>query len=94
MSVVAKELLENKEDLEKEIKELFQKIDLDGSNEIDKKEFREFMKKLYAKSGKKISNELIDKFIKNLDKDKSGTINLEEFRDYAIKILETLSQQK
>ena len=94
MSVVAKELLENKEDLEKEIKELFQQIDLDGSNEIDKKEFREFMKKLYGKSGKKINNELIDKFIKNLDKDKSGTINLEEFKDYAIKILKALSQQK
>ena len=94
MSVVAKELLNNSEELEEEIKELFQQIDVDGSNEIDKKEFREFMKKFYAKSGKKINNEMIDKFIKKLDKDKSGTINLDEFRDYAIKLLKTLSQKK
>ena len=46
MSIVAKELLENKDNLEKEIEELFQQIDVDGSNEIEKKEFREFMKKL------------------------------------------------
>ena len=94
MSIVAKELLENKDNLEKEIEELFQQIDVDGSNEIEKKEFREFMKKFYAKSGRKINNEIIDKFMKKLDKDKSGTINLEEFRDYAIKILKALSEKK
>ena len=92
MSEVAKEMLINQDELEEEIKELFQKIDTDHSNEIDRKEFRTFVKKLYEKNKKKISNELIDKFIKNLDKDKSGTLSLDEFREYAVKVLKTLSK--
>ena len=94
MSEVAKDILKNQEELEEEIKELFLKIDTDHSNEIDRKEFRVFVKNLYKKSGKKISDELIDKFIKNLDKDKSGTLSLDEFREYAIKVLKALSQGK
>ena len=62
MSKVCQELLNNPDELEKEIKELFQKIDTDHSNEIDKKEFRAFVTKLYKKSGKKVTNEMIDKF--------------------------------
>ena len=96
MSQVCKEMLsnENKNELEKEIKELFDKIDTDHSNEIDRKEFRVFAQKLYGRSGKKVSNETIDKFMKNLDKDKSGTISLDEFRDYAIKVLSFLSKEE
>ena len=94
MSNVAKEILNNQDDLEEEIKKLFDKIDTDHSKEIDKKEFRIFVKKLYEKSGKIINNELIDKFIKNYDKDKSGMLNLDEFREYAIKVLEVFSQGK
>ena len=96
MSKVCKEILskENQEQLEQEIKELFDKIDTDHSNEIDRKEFRAFAQKLYGRSGKKVSNETVDKFIKNLDKDKSGTISLEEFRDYAIKVLRFLSKEE
>ena len=37
MSNVCKEMLEDKQQLEQEIKELFDKIDTDHSNEIDKK---------------------------------------------------------
>ncbi len=90
MSKVCKELLNNQDELEEEIKELFQKIDTDNSKEIDKKEFRAFVTNLYKKSGKKVTNEIIDKFIKNLDKDKSGTLSLDEFRDFAILILKKL----
>ena len=66
MSKVCKEILskENQEQLQ-EIKELFKKIDTDHSNEIDRKEFRAFAQKLYGRSGKKVSNETVDKFIKN-----------------------------
>ena len=31
--------------------------------------------------------------MKNLDKDKSGTISLDEFREYAIKVLSFLSKE-
>ena len=92
MSQLCKDMLNEEKHLEQEIKELFDKIDTDHSNEIDRKEFRAFVQKLYGKSGKKVSNELIDKFIKNLDKDKSGTISLDEFRDYAIKVLHFLAK--
>ena len=93
MSQVAKEMLKEEEMVEQEVKELFDKIDLDHSNEIDRKEFRAFAQKLYGRSGKKVSNETVDKFIKNLDKDKSGTISLEEFREFAIKVLSFLSKE-
>ena len=92
MSQVAKEMLKEEEMVEQEVKELFDKIDLDHSNEIDRKEFRAFAQKLYGRSGKKVSNELVDKFIKSLDTDKSGTISLKEFRDYAIKVLHFLAK--
>ena len=91
MSQVAKEMLKEEEMVEQEVKELFDKIDLDHSNEIDRKEFRAFAQKLYGRSGKKVSNEMVDKFIKSLDTDKSGTISLKEFRDYAIKVLHFLA---
>lgn len=94
MSEFAKEILNNQEKLKEEIKELFQKIDTDHSNEIDKKEFRTFVLKIYQKSGKKVNNEIIDKFMKNLDKDKSGTLSLEEFQEFAISLFKTLSQHK
>ena len=94
MSQVAKDMLEEEKLLEQEVKDLFDKIDTDHSNEIDRKEFRVFAQKLYGRSGKKVSNETIDKFIKNLDKDKSGTISLDEFRDYAIKVLSFLSKEE
>ena len=94
MSEFAKEILNNQEKLKEEIKELFQKIDTDHSNEIDKKEFRTFVFKIYQKSGKKVNNEIIDKFMKNLDKDKSGTLSLEEFQEFAISLFKTLSQHK
>ena len=92
MSQVAKEMLKEEEMVEQEVKELFDKIDLDHSNEIDRKEFRVFAQKLYGRSGKKVSNEMVDKFIKSLDTDKSGTISLKEFRDYAIKVLHFLAK--
>ena len=92
MSEVAKEMLDNKEELEEQIKELFQKIDTDHSNEIDKIEFRTFVRKLYQKKGKKINDNVIDKFIKNLDTDKNGTLSLDEFRNYAITLLTALSK--
>ena len=92
MSKVAEEMLKQEKRIEQEVKELFDKIDTNHSNEIDRKEFRVFAQKLYGRSSKKVSNETVDKFIKNLDKDKSGTISLEEFRDFAIKVLHFLAK--
>ena len=94
MSQLCKDMLDEEKHLEQEIKELFDKIDTDHSNEIDRKEFRAFAQKLYGRSGKKVSNETVDKFIKNLDKDKSGTISLDEFKEYAIKVLHYLSKEE
>ena len=94
MSIVAKEMLMHQEELENEIEGLFNKIDTDHSHEIDKTEFRAFITKFYQKSGKKVNNDIIDKFMKSLDKDKSGTLSLDEFREYAIKLLQALSKKK
>ena len=62
MSKVCKEILSkgNQEQLEQEIKELFDKIDTDHSNEIDRKEFRTFIQNLYGKSGKCEFNDRIE----------------------------------
>ena len=92
MSQVYKDMLDNKDDLEEEIKRLFDKIDTNHSKDIDRKEFRVYIQNLYKDSGKIITNEIIDKFIKNYDKDKSGTLDFEEFKEFAIKTLKTYSQ--
>jgi Ca2+-binding EF-hand superfamily protein len=93
MSEVCKNILEEEERLEKEIKELFDKIDTNHSKEIDRKEFRVFANNLYGRSGKKVTQETFDKFFKQLDTDKSGTISLDEFRDYGKKVLRFLSKK-
>ncbi len=85
-------MLDNKDNLEEELKELFKKIDTNHSTDIDRKEFRAYIKNLYKNSGKKVTNEIIDKFIKNYDKDKSGTLDFEEFREFALKTLKTYSK--
>ena len=54
MSQVCKDLLEEEKHLEQEVKDLFDKIDTDHSNEIDRKEFRAFARKIAAKNGKKV----------------------------------------
>ena len=92
MSKVCQDMLDNKDNLEEELKVLFDKIDTNHSTDIDRKEFRAYIQSLYKNSGKKIANEIIDKFIKNYDKDKSGTLDFEEFKEFAIKTLKSLSK--
>ena len=92
MSQVCKDMLNNKDNFEEEMKRLFDKIDTNHSKDIDRKEFRVYIQNLYKDSGKIITNEIIDKFIKNYDKDKSGTLDFEEFKEFAIKTLKTYSQ--
>ena len=92
MSQVCKDMLDNKDNLEEELKRLFDKIDTNHSTDIDRKEFRVYINNLYKDSGKKVTNEIVDKFIKNYDKDKSGTLDFEEFKEFAIKTLKNYSQ--
>ena len=92
MSQVCKDMLNNKDNFEEEMKRLFDKIDTNHSSDIDRKEFRVYINNLYKDSGKKVTNEIVDKFIKNYDKDKSGTLDFEEFKEFAIKTLKTYSQ--
>jgi Ca2+-binding EF-hand superfamily protein len=91
MSQTCKDMLNNKDNFEEEMKRLFDKIDTNHSSDIDRKEFRVYIQSLYKNSGKKITNEIIDKFIKNYDKDKSGTLDFEEFKEFAIKTLKNYS---
>ena len=53
MSKVCQDMLDNKDNLEEELKELFKKIDTNHSTDIDRKEFRAYIKNLYKNSGKK-----------------------------------------
>ena len=91
MSQVCKDMLNNKDNFEEEMKRLFDKIDTNHSKDIDRKEFRVYIQNLYKNSGKKITSEIIDQFIKNYDKDKSGTLDFEEFKEFAIKTLKNYS---
>ena len=92
MSQVCKDMIDHEDNLDKELKSLFDKIDTNHSTDIDRKEFRVYIQDLYKDSGKKITNEIIDKFIKNYDKDKSGTLDFEEFKEFAVKTLKNYSQ--
>ena len=92
MSQVCKDMLDHEDNLDKELKSLFDKIDTNHSTDIDRKEFRVYIQSLYKNSGKKITSEIIDQFIKNYDKDKSGTLDFEEFKEFAVKTLKNYSQ--
>ena len=61
----------------KEIKEAFDLFDTDGSGTIDPKELRAAMQSL----GFEAKNQTIFQMISDLDKNKSGSIDFEEFLD-------------
>jgi len=71
----SKKVKELTEDQLTDIKEAFELFDTDGSGSIDAKELKVAMKQL----GFDTSVEEIDRMIASVDKDKSGTIDLEEF---------------
>ncbi len=60
-------------------KKVFRSLDIDGSNEIDKKETLNYWKTNFAKLN-------TDQMFKDLDEDGDDTINLEEFINYFIKV--------
>lgn len=65
------------EDEIQEIKEAFDLFDTDGSNSIDPKELRAAMQSL----GFEAKNQTIFQMISDLDKNKSGNIDFDEFLD-------------
>ena len=65
------------EDEIEEIKEAFDLFDTDGSGQIDPKELKAAMQSL----GFEAKNQTIFQMISDLDKNKSGTIEFEEFLD-------------
>ena len=65
------------EDEIEEIKEAFDLFDTDGSGAIDPKELKAAMQSL----GFEAKNQTIFQMISDLDKNKSGTIDFEEFLD-------------
>ena len=65
------------EDEIEEIKEAFDLFDTDGSGSIDPKELKAAMQSL----GFEAKNQTIFQMISDLDKNKSGTIDFEEFLD-------------
>ena len=80
----AKKTKENKEEVKQkdqdeieEIKEAFDLFDTDGSGTIDPKELRAAMQSL----GFEAKNQTIFQMISDLDKNKSGSIDFEEFLD-------------
>lgn len=56
----------------------FRKFDKDGSNHLDKNEMFFAMQEIM---GAKVTQEMVDRVIRELDKDQSGTISLDEFYD-------------
>ena len=66
----------NEDEIE-EIKEAFDLFDTDGSGTIDPKELRAAMQSL----GFEAKNQTIFQMISDLDKNKSGSIDFEEFLD-------------
>ena len=65
------------EEQKQEIKEAFDLFDTDGSGTIDPKELRAAMQSL----GFEAKNQTIFQMISDLDKNKSGSIDFEEFLD-------------
>ena len=58
-----------------EVRNLFNMVDSDGSNVIDRNEIRELLSKL----GKEVSDDLINEGFDKIDSDSGGDIDFEEF---------------
>lgn len=60
------------------VQELFRKIDIDGSGEVDMQEVRQVM----AKVGMEINDDVLERLIEEHDLDKNGQLSLEEFTQF------------
>ena len=65
---------------EKSMLNLFKTMDTDNSNALTKQE----LKAGFAKGGAKLTDDNLEKMFLFLDKDDSGTISYEEFREYVL----------
>ena len=65
---------------EKSMLNLFKTMDTDNSNALTKQE----LKAGFAKGGAKLTDDKLEKMFLFLDKDDSGTISYEEFREYIL----------
>lgn len=64
------------EDPDKELMDAFKVFDADGSGTISRKELKKLMKQL----GQKLSDQELDAMMEEVDTDKSGEIDFEEFK--------------
>lgn len=69
------------DDPDRELKEAFKVFDADGNGKISKSEMKELMKKL----GQKLSDEEIEAMMNEVDSDKSGEIDFQEFKTMMVR---------
>ncbi|EGP84463.1 uncharacterized protein MYCGRDRAFT_101279 [Zymoseptoria tritici IPO323] len=65
---------------EKELWQLFQSIDRDHSGKLDKAE----LSMAFERAGVAVSNARLDRFFNYIDKDRDGTIDFSEWRDFLL----------
>ena len=63
----------------KRCEEIFALYDEDGSGAFDKDEFKVLWKVLHFASGRKITDEEIDRIFQRFDTDRDGLLNMNEF---------------
>ena len=63
----------------KELRDEFKNMDKDKSNEISKEELQAHFETLNSINGNSYDEELVEKMMKNADKDGQGGINFEEY---------------
>lgn len=83
-----KNILKNKEAFKELVKTTFDQLDLDKNGEIDKHELGVALGQ-YSSSigGPVVNDEIVNETMKELDKDRSNTLNLEEFEGFMFSVL-------
>ena len=78
----------SKDDPDRELREAFKVFDADGSGSISKSEMKKLMKKL----GQTLSDAELDAMMDEVDTDKNGEIDFEEFKNMMVRNPRLLGQ--
>ena len=87
MSDIKNLLIHHPDKVEKMAKDIFDEVDLDKSDFIERDEMKKLLKEMAVQLGKTLTDEELDEEIDKIDQDGDGKIDLAEFTDVIKSIL-------
>ena len=91
MSSYIKGIVDDEVELDKVVKQAFNSVDTDGSGQIDETELEKVMAQISSDMGAEPpTKEDVKEVLDHLDKDRSGKIEINEFKELIKDILQAL----